>query len=240
MVVLSLILRSAWFSGKLGEFKVNLGLSFRLDRKIYRLIKNVTLPFGVGTAQIDHLIVSPYGIFVVETKNINGWIFGQPNQLQWMQVFFRFKQRFKNPLLQNHMHDEAVRNLLGLQPGQVRNVVVFVGACTFKTPMPPEVVQGVSGLVAFIRTKQVRSFTEDEIRGFVERILTNRLKPGFWTERAHLRYARKRKLAASAANSGIACPRCGGTMIEQTNRRTGERFFGCRRFPLCKGARSLR
>jgi restriction system protein len=225
--------------GELGEYKVNTGLSRHLDPEVYRLIENVTLPFGAGTAQIDHLIVSPYGIFVIETKHISGWIYGQPNQLEWRQVHFSFKQRFRNPLLQNDVHDEAVRHLLGLQPGQVRNVVVFVGACTFRTPMPPEVVRGVSDLVDFIRSKQVRLFTEDEIGRFIERIQTSRLKPGVETERAHLQYAQERKRAASTADPGIACPRCGGPMIEQANRRTGERFLGCRRFPRCKGVLSL-
>jgi restriction system protein len=219
ILILTLILRSAWFSGKFGEFKVNLAVSFHLDWKVYRLIKNVTLPFGSGTAQIDHLVVSPFGIFVIETKNIAGWIFGRPYQPQWMQVIYRFKQRFKNPILQNNVHVEAVRDLLGLQPHQVHNVVVFVGLCTFKTPMPPEVVYGASGLVGFIRTKQFRLFTDDKIRSFTERILAKRLAPGFWTERTHVQYV-KRRIAAGIANPGIACPRCGGGMIEQTNRRT--------------------
>jgi hypothetical protein len=72
VLVLTLILRSAWFKGKLGEIKVNVGVTLLLDRKIYRLVKNVTLPVGRETTQIDHLVVSPYGIFVIETKNIKG------------------------------------------------------------------------------------------------------------------------------------------------------------------------
>ena len=163
VLVLPLILRSAWFKGKLGEFKVNVGISLLLDRKVYHLVKNVTLPVGDGTTQIDHLVVSPYGIFVIETKNITGWIFGQPNQAQWMQVIYRFKQRFQNPLRQNYMHVKAVRDLLGLEPDQAHNVVVFVGACTFKNPMPAEVVHGVFSLARFIRAQRVFVFTEDEV-----------------------------------------------------------------------------
>ena len=138
VLVLTLILRSARFKGKLGEFKANVGVTLLLDRKIYRLIENVTLPVGGETTQIDHLVVSPYGIFVIETKNMKGWIFGQPNQAQWTQVIYRFKQKFQNPLLQNKMHVKAVQDLLGLEPDQVHNVVLFVGTCTFKTPMPAE------------------------------------------------------------------------------------------------------
>jgi hypothetical protein len=237
-LILTLILRSAWFKGKLGEFKVNVGVTLLLDRKIYRLIKNVTLPVGGETTQIDHLVVSSYGIFVIETKNIKGWIFGQLNQAQWTQVIYRFKQKFQNPLLQNNMHVKAVRDLLGLEHDQVHNVVVFVGTCTFKTPMPAEVVHGVFSLAGLIQAKRVLVFTEDEVLRFIEDILNKRLDPGFRTERTHVRNV-KRRISDNATDSGIACPRCGGVMVERPNRRTGERFLGCRRFPRCRGARSL-
>lgn len=235
---LFLILGSAWFKGKLGEFKVNVGLSFLLDPKVYRLVKNVTLPIADGTTQIDHLVISPYGIFVIETKNIKGWIFGLPTQARWTQVIFHFKKRFQNPLLQNKLHVKAVRELLGLKSDQVHNVVVFVGACTFKTRMPPEVLQGVGGLAGFIRKKSRVVFTEDEVRRFTKDILTHRLGPGFLTERTHVRNV-KRKISENKAISKIACPRCGGAMIKRVNRRSGEWFLGCRRFPGCTGARSI-
>jgi hypothetical protein len=136
------------------------------------------------------------------------------------------------------MHVKAVRDLLGLEPDQVHNVVVFVGTCTFKTPMPAEVVHGVFSLASFIRAKRVLLFTEDEVRRFIEDILDKRLDPGFRTERTHVRNV-KRRISDNAADSGIACPVCGGVMVERLNRRTGERFLGCRRFPRCRGARSL-
>lgn len=238
VLILAGILRSAWFRGKLGEFKVNVGVTLFLDRKTYRLIKNVTLPVGEKTTQIDHLIVSPYGLFVIETKNMKGWIYGQSNRAQWTQVIYRFKRKFQNPLLQNNIHVRAVRDLLGLGPEQVNNVVVFVGNCTFKTPMPIEVVQGVFSLVNFIRAKRDLVFTEDEVSRFIEDILNKRLDPGFRTERSHVRNV-KRRISENANGSGTTCPRCGETMVERLNRRTGERFLGCRRFPRCRGARSL-
>jgi hypothetical protein len=46
-----------------------------LDSEIYHSINNVTIPTANGTTLIDHIIVSKYGIFVVETKNIKGWIY---------------------------------------------------------------------------------------------------------------------------------------------------------------------
>lgn len=238
VLVLTLILRSAWFKGKLGEFKVNVGVTLLLNRKIYRLVKDVTLPVGGETTQIDHLVVSPYGIFVIETKNMMGWIFGQPNQSQWTQVIYRFKQRFQNPLLQNNVHVKVVQKLLGLGPHQVHNVVVFVGASTFKTQMPAEVMHGVFNLANFIRSKHVPVFAEDEVLRLIEEILDKRLDPGLRTNITHVRSV-KRKISNSIGDAGKACPRCGGDMVERANNRSGERFLGCKRYPRCEGVRSL-
>ncbi|MCW9088357.1 MAG: NERD domain-containing protein [Gammaproteobacteria bacterium] len=70
LVVLDTILRTAWFKGAVGEFMVNLAAKWLLDSKTYHLIKNVTLPTKERSTQIDHVIVSPYGVFEVETNNI--------------------------------------------------------------------------------------------------------------------------------------------------------------------------
>lgn len=233
------MLRSSWFKGKMGEFKVNIALGGLLNRKTFRLLKNVTLPLGRATTQIDHLVISPYGIFVVETKNMNGWIFGDPHHEQWTQVIFRFKQRFQNPLLQNRIHVQAVQRLLGVAPEQVHNVVAFPGACTFKTPMPAEVVRGVFRLARFIRSKRFPVFTADEVQIFIDEVQSNRLTPGFRTDRAHIRSV-KARLSRKTANRENGCPRCGGLMVERVNQSTGERFLGCRRYPRCGGARSWR
>lgn len=64
------VLKSAWFKGEAGEFVVNLSAKLFLDKQQYHLIKNVTLPTEDGSTQIDHVIVSKYGFFVVETKNM--------------------------------------------------------------------------------------------------------------------------------------------------------------------------
>ncbi len=61
--------------GKVGE-KVVAGKLDHLPEDQYRVLNNVTIPTPKGSSQIDHLVVSIYGIFVIETKNYNGWIYG--------------------------------------------------------------------------------------------------------------------------------------------------------------------
>ena len=142
IVILAAVLKSTWFKGVAGEFMVNISAKLMLNKDEYHLIKNVTLPTEDGTTQIDHIIVSKYGIFVVETKNMKGWIFGSPNQPTWTQKIYQHSYKFQNPLRQNYKHVKTIESLLGLDDQQVYPVVVFVGGSTFKTDMPENVPVG--------------------------------------------------------------------------------------------------
>ncbi len=75
--------KSPWFKGVAGEFIVNFSAKLMLDKEKYHLIKNVTLPTEDGSTQIDHIIVSIYGIFVVETKKK---IFSGSHALAWEPI----------------------------------------------------------------------------------------------------------------------------------------------------------
>jgi hypothetical protein len=59
---------SAWFKGKVGEWAVNRSFDKHLDPDEYKVLHDVTLPFKGGTTQIDHIVLSQFGVFVVETK----------------------------------------------------------------------------------------------------------------------------------------------------------------------------
>jgi restriction system protein len=224
--------------GRLGEFKVNLGIRLLLNQRDYRLIKNLTLSVANGTTQIDQLIISPYGIFVVETKNMKGWIFGDPYQAHWTQIIYRRKERFQNPIRQNYRHIKAVQELLNLRPQQIFGVVVFVGDCAFKTSMPPEVVKGVSALSRFVKSRREPVVGEHELPGLVAKLLDQRLRPGWRTNRVHLRNVKR--LVSRGTSDVNSCPRCGAGLVERINRRSGEKFFGCERYPKCRGTRTTK
>jgi restriction system protein len=237
LLIVLVLLRPTLLKGKLGESKVNFSIGLLLNRRVYRLIKNVTLPVGSGTTQIDHIVVSPYGIFVIETKNMKGWIFGDSHEANWTQVIYRRKERFQNPLRQNYKHVKVVQDLLNLEPRQVFNVVVFVGDCTFKTQMPREVVKGTFGLSKFIKSKRVPVIPDHELPDIFAKLLDQRLVPGLRTNRAHIRNVRNQtNRKRTEAN---ICPRCGAELVERTNQFSGEKFLGCSRYPRCKGTRSL-
>jgi restriction system protein len=122
------------------------------------LLNNITLPSLDGTTQIDHILVSTKGVFVIETKQYSGWIFGDEKSKQWTQVLYRVKSKFQNPIHQNFKHVKTIQEQLNFLPKeQVHSVVVFVGDAEFKTQVPKNVVH-LPDLVSYIR-----NFNEDVI-----------------------------------------------------------------------------
>jgi restriction system protein len=141
MIMFSTILKTRWFKGWLGEWLVNRTLAKIIDKNsgISFRFNNVLLETQGGTTQIDHILLTSKGLFVIETKNMKGWIFGSANQKRWTQQIYRHKSSFQNPLHQNYKHTQTLRALLDLDSSVVHSIVVFVGGVQFKMPMPANV-----------------------------------------------------------------------------------------------------
>jgi hypothetical protein len=77
-----------------GEALVRSKITKYFNTQEYHLLNSITLPVFDGTTQIDHILVSTFGVFVIETKNYSGWIFGQERSKKWRQVVFRKKRFF--------------------------------------------------------------------------------------------------------------------------------------------------
>ena len=114
-----------------GEARLSREIKTRFLPPDYHLLNHITLRLKDGTTQVDHILVSRFGVFVIETKDYKGWIFAGAQDRNWTQVLYRDKFRFPN---QNHRHVCAVRELLEfLEPGVVHPVVVSTGEAVFKT-----------------------------------------------------------------------------------------------------------
>ena len=113
--------------GKAGELMVS-SLLRRLDRNQYKIINNLYLQSRYGSTQIDHLIISVYGIFVIETKNFNGWIHGNENSQFWKQTFYNTKKQFLNPIRQNNSHIKFLKGVMeNFRWVPYHSIVVFTG-----------------------------------------------------------------------------------------------------------------
>jgi restriction system protein len=158
-----------------GEQIVTNAIMNHLPAGSWHLMNNITLPLDKGTTQIDHILVSTYGIFVIETKHYSGWIFGDEKSKQWTQVMWQVRSRFQNPLHQNYKHVKAVRELLDfLPPESIIGMVVFTGDAQFKTPVPI----GIYNLTTAINTLKAKGnevLSENRMQFSVGRIECKRL-----------------------------------------------------------------
>lgn len=154
----------------------------------YHLLNNITIPFQDGTTQIDHILISTKGIFVIETKNYSGWIFGDENSKQWMQTLYRAKSRFQNPIHQNFLHVKAIDQLLDFLPkGQIHSIVVFTGSGQFKTPIPIGVVY-LNQLPDFLKKFQTETISANRVEFCVGRLECKRYEVTKKTDIQHRAY----------------------------------------------------
>jgi len=158
----------------------------------YHLLNNLTVLTGDGTTQIDHVLVSRVGVFVIETKHYKGWIFGDAKSPTWTQVLFRQKFRFQNPLRQNYKHLKAVQEILDfLPPGYVHSVVVFTGNAEFKT-VRPEGVCTLEGLVPYLQSFAEEVISENRGQFCVGRLECMRLALTHQTDIEHREHLARR------------------------------------------------
>lgn len=206
----------------------------------YRLFNDIILKTLDGTTQIDHLIISPYGIFVIETKNLSGWIFGDPHQKKWTQSlkrgrwqFYKNTFQFQNPIHQNYKHVKAVQNFLKVDSKSIFNIVVFAGNSRFMTDMPDNVM-GLHNLIPYVEARAEKIIHDERVGELCQRF-TDYMNNAPITFDDHMR-----NLERNMAHP--TCPKCGISMVIRTARKgvdVGSEFWGCKNYPSCKTTRRL-
>lgn len=234
--------------GARGERRVHNALSSVLDENEYLVFSDLILPVAGGTTQVDHLVLSRFGIFVIETKNMSGWIFGSADRQNWTQVQKGGKRcRFQNPLRQNHAHVKAVESILEVGLKVLHNFVVFTGSAEPKTDMPENVAWGVRALGKLIAARRQVVFSDLQLNAFAEKLKGQLLENNSAVRGEHLLNLEKKAAAkivaqfseATDPDNQTSCPKCGGEMVKRANRNTGDQFLGCAKFPQCRGTRKL-
>ena len=221
----------ALIKGWIGEKGTQFGMWLGLDSNVYRRIHNLILPAQGGTTQIDHVLVSVFGVFVIETKNMSGWIFGNERSPKWTQSIYGKKFQFQNPLHQNYRHTKALEEFLDLPESCFHPIVFFIGECELKTDLPANVL--TRGLGNHIKSHRTQIFSPSEAGDIFSR-LTNAKAAPVSTHSLHVSGLRER-------HNGISCPKCGGELVLRTASKganAGNRFYGCSGFPKCRYTRA--
>lgn len=145
VVVFLLKLFYSRIKGAAGERQVNRMLK-ELPMEGYRVLANLLIPNGRdGLTQIDHVVVCRFGVFVIETKNWEGWVFGTEREKDWKITYPGGREcKVKNPLHQNWGHVQAVVQLvepLGVNPAWVHGMVFLSAQAVLKKGPIQGVVQ---------------------------------------------------------------------------------------------------
>ena len=215
-------------SGKLGEMIVAKRLS-RLPKEKYRVINDLLLQSNGYSSQIDHIVVSIYGIFVIETKNYTGDIYGGPNSEMWTQNIYGSKSQLRNPVWQNQGHITAIRKVLGKDwKVPYFNIVLFSNNARLKVNNCPvynwrRIDYVIGGYVDEVITTET-----------VDKIYSALIKANVEGKRARKDHVKKVKETKQRRDVYVAngkCPKCGGNLVLR-NGKYGS-FYGCSNYPKC-------
>ena len=213
---------------------------------------NVYVPMNNGkTTEIDLLYITKVGIFVLESKNYKGWIFGTDTQRNWTEVLYTRKtwtnprgsekHSFYNPIMQNNTHINWLKKYLGPSVPMF-SLCVFSSDCEFKdldlSHSPNNVFVCYRREVSDIIRQCHQNYPEVLSENQIERIY-NKLLPLTDVDEAkkeqHKQDVRDRK-------QGLVCPYCGGRLVLRTANRgynAGNQFYGCSNYPKCKFTRNI-
>ncbi|MBS0650990.1 MAG: NERD domain-containing protein [Verrucomicrobia bacterium] len=182
-----------WSVENSGEALVRQSLEKYCKNKDAHVLNCVTLRLEDGsTTQIDHILVSTKGIFVIETKHYKGWIFGNPKSKLWTQIIYKNKHTFQNPLFQNFKHIKAIQHIFDfLEPQLIHNIVVFSGEATFKTPKIDNVCY-IEDLIPTIENYSDDALTLNRVQFCVGRLEYMRLELTQETDVEHHAYLKQK------------------------------------------------
>ena len=164
-----------------------------LDKNHYYIMHDITLPLDNGFTQIDHIVFSERGIYVIETKSHKGWIFGRVIDEKWTQIIKSGKKySFYSPFIQNANHIKYLENIANLESDTLNNVVVFTNPeMEFKTTLPNNVLK-VNGLNAYIEQSRSNPISKERLYQIIGCIEFNRKERSMQTNNEHVAYVKSR------------------------------------------------
>ena len=225
-----LALNRAKIKGIIGEKKLSSLLMF-LDKEVYHIYNDLYIETSRGTSQIDHVVVSKFGIFVIETKTYQGWIYGGENSDYWTQNIYGNKYQLRNPIHQNYGHIKAIKNILHEYPGlPYISIVAFSRQASLGVSSNTPVIYW-NQILPVIYQFENRVLTERQVEMLASLLTASNLDSKD-SRKEHVKSVRSNiQKRNDTINSG-KCPRCGGTLVKRQGKYGS--FYGCSNYPKCK------
>lgn len=211
--------------GWMGELIVKIFLRKTKKGKKY-VIHDVTIEQNGKTSQIDHILINQKGVFVIETKNYAGRIYGQESQHEWTQVlaFGKVKNKLYNPIKQNNTHIWMLSQVINRNDCFFPIIVFLRATLKVNTETP---VGGTETLKRELKKNRNEILTTKEAEEIYNKINDYKLNPRV-SSKQHVKNIKEMK---QNIESNI-CPRCGKELVLRTGKH-GE-FYGCSGYPQCK------
>ena len=215
--------------GAMGEKRVARILE-KLPEEKYSVINNLLLNNSGYTSQVDHVVVSVYGIFVIETKTYQGIISGGENSEQWTQNIYGNKYEFRNPILQNYGHVKSMKQVLGDYKS-----VPFISIVAFSSQANLRVSSNIpvlywSQILDVIRGYENPVIKESDVIR-ITRLLMASNTDSKETRKGHVKNVRANVKKRQETISSGKCPRCGGDLVLRKGKYGP--FYGCSNYPKC-------
>lgn len=224
--------------GEYGERKVS-SLLADLDSEDYRVFNDLLIRNGNYTTQVDHVIISRYGVFVLETKNVHGKVYGGGNAEFWKQYLpgagykrhgYTQEHQLRNPIWQNEGHIKTLRRLVFGNDVPVYGIVVFPSETDLYITADQPVLN-MYDVIPYIKQFRDEVLSSDQMshyRGCLLEVISLTEED----RKEHLNNVYRNIDRRNEAVSIGKCPRCGGTLVLRSGNYG--HFYGCSNYPKCK------
>ncbi len=216
--------------GFIGEKTTALVLA-TLDKKKYRTINDFIVRAEGESTQIDHIVISNYGIFVIETKNYKGCIIGYESGNYWKQKLYKENHNFQNPIKQNKYHVKLLKSVLKLFSGvPYYPIVSFASEADIRVETNEDVVYE-EFLLKTIRNYRVEVISDDLKNDIFDYLKTMKMTNKNYSKE-HIQNIEHKKNKINLEKRPKTCPKC-GNLLKERNSKYGS-FLGCSNYPGCK------
>lgn len=230
LIVLTILSKKLYpkFRGFMGEFWVKTELN-KLDKKEYIILNDILLEEENETHQIDHIVISKYGIFVIETKNYYGMITGNEYKDTWTQHLGKKKYYFKNPVHQNYGHIKTLEKTLNIDNNLFISIICFSNQTKIRINVKNNVTQ-LDYLNNTIRTFN-KILIYSDLNAIANKITTLNIKEKN-KRKSHVNNIKNKLKEERKKIDNMICPKCNGDLVLKTGKYGS--FIGCSNYPKCK------
>lgn len=210
----------------------------KLPKRKYFKINNLLLKLNnKDTTEIDHIVVSRHGLFIIETKGYVGKINGKHWENTWTCSRAFKKNKFYNPIKQNYKHIQAIKELTGSKNIPIISIVVFPDKSTLRIDRGDNIVINrriLNKTIKKFRKKPLSKKQAQELYALLKKKNSNNT----YNKRKHIKNVNE-KVKNNKKTSVNRCPICNGELVIKLNKDM-KNYISCSNYPKCKYTRDYR